>query len=66
MGVSVMLDWCVCREKTEDPANILSVGTCPHIQVLLKPKSKLLRAWMSLLQDQSLDVYCTERYGFPS
>jgi hypothetical protein len=66
MGVSVMVEWCVCHGNTERSADNLSAKDCPHVQVLPRlQKGKLLRAWMSLLQDQSLEIFCTERYGFP-
>jgi hypothetical protein len=40
--------------------------SCPHVQVVPRlQKGRLLRAWISLLQNQSLEVYRTERYGFP-
>ena len=50
------------REQLIVPA----LRVAPHVQILPRlQKGKLLRAWMSLLHDQSLEIYRTERYGFP-
>jgi hypothetical protein len=67
MGVTVMLEWCVCVEGyMGELANGFSAERCPHVRVVPRlQKSKLLRAWTSLLQDQSLEIYLTERYGYP-
>jgi hypothetical protein len=51
---------------TERAADSPSAESCPHVQILPRlQKGKLLRAWMSLLHDQSLEIFRTERYGFP-
>jgi hypothetical protein len=66
VSLSWVHGWEPKRGHTERIADHLSPEACSHVQILPRlQKGKLLRAWMSLLQDQSLQVYRTERYGFP-